>query len=804
MQKSKISNPYGYFDQKTGEYVITRPDTPTPWLNYLGQGRYGGIISNTAGGYSFDRDPRNRRVTRYRYNSIPVDQPGRYIYLRDQETGEYWSPTWQPIPGRKLTSYECRHGPGYTRITSRYRGIRAEVLYFVPLSVNQASLPRQHEHAEGELWILHVRNTSRRARTLRCFSYVELSMWNADADLYNLDWGQHVLHSRVEDGIIKMTTSSRPTVTFFASSLPALGFDTDREIFIGGYRDLSNPLIVELGTPKNSQAARGNNVGVLCHELRLQPGEERQIVYILGVTDTPPELDVFVDRFRNIENVQAAFAELQDDWQAYLGKFSVLTPSAEMNAMLNMWNQVQCRATLFWSRFVSAYETGLGRGMGTRDSAQDTLATVQNAPERARQNLSTLWKLQFRDGHNWHQVFPLTGEGGAGLAAEFPAYPQWFCDDHLWLVLAVCAYLRETGDFDYLQQRLPYADGGDDTVWGHIQRGVDFTLEHLGPHGLPRLGFSDWDDTMNLDHGSGKAESVMAAQQFCRVLLDLAETYDELRKPDEAGRYRSLKAEMAEKIDRVAWDGAWYARAFDDEGRPMGVKAEQHHQIGLNTQTWAVIGECTPEAHLRQAMESAHERLNSPFGLAILAPAYTHHDPRIGGTTTYPPGAKENGGIFCHANTWAIIAAAKLGLNDRAYQYYRQILPLLRTDNDVYKVEPYVYCANICGPEHPQFGYGRNSWLSGTASWTYVAATQWILGIRPTYQGLRISPVIPLDWTGYRARRVFRGVIYDIQVIREGVGNAIALTVDGKAVDGETVTFPSPGVRRIDVVGRLG
>ncbi len=803
MINSKISTPYGYFDEKTGEYVITRPDTPTPWINYLGQGRYGGIISNTAGGYSFDRDPRNRRVTRYRYNSIPVDQPGRYIYLRDQETGAFWSPTWQPIPGRKLAAYECRHGPGYTRITSTYTGIRAELLYFVPLSTNQASIPGEPDQAEGELWVLHLRNTSHRARTLRSFSYVELSMWNADADLYNLDWGQHVLHSRVEDGVIEMTTTSRPTVTFFASNQPLVGFDTDRDVFIGGYRDLSNPLIVEMGTPGNSLAARGNNVGVLCHELHLESGEERQIVYILGVTDARQELQSFVDQYRDLENVRAAFRRLQADWQAYLGTFSVKTPSAEMNAMLNVWNQVQCRATLFWSRFVSAYETGLGRGMGTRDSAQDTLATVQNAPQRARQNLSTLWKLQFGDGHTWHQVFPLTAEGGAGLAAEFPAYPQWFCDDHLWLILAVCAYLRETGDFDYLQQRLPYVDEGADSVWGHIQRGVDFTLTHLGPHGLPRLGFSDWDDTMNLDHGSGKAESVMAAQQFCRVLLDLADVCDQLGNHEAAERYRMLKDEMSEKIELAAWDGEWYARAFDDEGKPVGVKTKQNHQIGLNTQTWAVIGECAPETRLRQAMKSAHTRLNSPFGLAILAPAYTHHDPLIGGTTTYPPGAKENGGIFCHANTWAIIAAAMLGWNDRAYQYYQQILPLLRKDSDVYKVEPYVYCANICGPEHPQFGYGRNSWLSGTASWTYVAATQWILGIRPTFQGLQISPVIPEEWKGFSARRVFRGVKYVIRVMREGPGNAITLTVDGKLISGQIVPFPSRDVDSVEVVGTL-
>ncbi len=804
MKNVNISNDYGYFDEASGEYVITRPDTPTPWINYLGQGQYGGIISNTAGGYSFDRDPKNRRVTRYRYNAIPADQPGRYVYLRDQDDGTTWSPTWQPMPRVSLAVYECRHGPGYTRITSRYTGIRAELLYFVPLSsIADPTLPG-NDDAPCELWVLRLRNTSRRPRCIRSFSYAEFSQWNADADLNNLDWGQHVLHSRVEEGIITTGTVFRVTKTFFASSLMPLGFDTDREVFVGRNRDLSNPIVVETGSPTGSQAARGNNVGVLCHEFRLEPGEEKEIIYILGVTDAPELIPPVVNRYRTRENVLEAFSRLKADWEAYLGKFRVETPDVEMNAMLNTWNQVQCRATLFWSRFVSAYETGLGRGMGTRDSAQDTLATVQNAPERALKNLSALWRLQFTDGHTWHQVFPLTGEGGPGLAGEYPEKPQWFCDDHLWLLMAVCAYLRETGNFSYLWNHIPYADEGEDIVWGHILRAVEFSLKHRGPHGLPRLGFSDWDDTMNLDNGSGKAESVMAAQQFCRVMLDLADLCDQIGKDEDGKRFRELKEEMAECINRAAWDGEWYARAFDDEGVPVGVQAEEHHQIGLNTQTWAVIGECAPERRAKEAMHSAHTRLNSPIGLAILAPAYTHSDPRIGGTTTYPPGAKENGGIFCHTNTWAIIAAARLGWNEQAYQYYRQIMPLARKDSDVFKVEPYVYCGNICGPEHPQFGYGRNSWLSGTASWTYVAATQWILGIRPTFRGLQISPVIPGKWPGFSATRVLREVTYHINVERKGSENAISLKVDGKPIEGNIIPFPPEGTKSVHVKGVLG
>jgi cellobiose phosphorylase len=795
MKIPKISNDYGYYDETSGEYVITRPGTPTPWMNYLGEGAYGGIISNTAGGYSFDRDPKYRRITRYRYNAIPIDQPGRYVYLRDQESNIFWSPTWQPIPSHKLTFYECRHGPGYTRITSRFRGIWTDLLYFVPPAMGKI----KDGEASCELWVVRLRNNSRRRRYLRSFSYIEFSMWNAEIDQNNLDWGQHILHSHVNDGIISIDTQFRSTTSFFSSNQAPYGFDTDREAFVGYYRDLSNPLVVEQGQPKNSLADRGNNIGVLCHEFELKPGEQQEIVYILGVSDVPEQIISLVNRFRKAQEVRNAFASHNSDWNVYLNHLQVETPDAELNAMLNVWNQVQCRVTLFWSRFASAYETGLGRGLGTRDSAQDTLAAVQSASKWVKRTLTMLWKLQFHDGHTWHQVYPLTGEGGVGLAAEHPDWPQWFCDDHLWLLIAVCAYLRETHDFSFLEKRLPYSDHGEDTIWGHMQRAVDFTLKHRGPHGLPRLGFSDWDDTMNLDHGSGKAESVMAAEQFCRAMLDMAELCHHLHKSSDAAYCRALKEEMTDVINRVAWDGEWYLRAFDDEGKPVGTSADDFHKISLNTQTWAVIGECATEPRAQQAMRSAHTWLNSSFGLAILAPAYAHFDQRVGGTSTYPPGAKENGGIFCHTNPWAIIAAVRLGWKELAYQYYRQIMPLARHDNEVYKVEPYVYCGNICGPEHPQFGYGRNAWLSGTASWAYVAATQWILGVKPTFDGLQIKPAIPEEWSGFRAQRNFRGVNYKIWVDRIGNGNEINLSVDGETLEGTIIPLPAAGTKHVHV-----
>jgi cellobiose phosphorylase len=795
----RLKNRYGHYDEKRREYVITRPDTPTPWFNFIGEGRYGGIVSNAAGGYAFDRDPKSRRVSRYRYNGVPADQPGRYVYLRDMETGDAWSPTWQPTPRVALDAYECRHGAGYTTIRSSRRGVTASLLYFVPPAPEDESCP-------CELWVLRVRNDGRKRRRLRSFSYIELGYWDTMVDQLNLDWGQHIVESTVgRDGVVRTRTRFRPTTTFFAASGRLVGFETDREVFVGTGRDLSNPLVVEKGRPANTQAARGNSIGCLCHDLVLAPGEEKEIVYVLGVTDEPARIDATVARYREPKNVTAALEALRADWDDYLGRFTVKTGDPAFDAMVNVWNPIQCRTTLFWSRFVSAYETGVGRGMGTRDSAQDTLGTVHNAPERARRTLDMLWRLQYQDGHTWHQVMPLTGEGGPGLAAEFPHWPQWFSDDHLWLVLAVCAYLRETGDYAYLDSRLPYWDGGDDTVWGHMLRAVDFTLQHRGPRGLPRLGFSDWDDTMNLDHGSGKAESVWCGQQFCRAVLDLALLSDHLGRAEDAARFRALHAEMAGVVNEVGWDGEWYARAFDDEGRPIGVRAEEKHRINLNTQTWAVLGEVAPRERARQALESAHELLNSPFGLALMWPPYVTGDERVRGTTTFPPGAKENGGIFCHANTWAIVAAAQLGMAERALAYWRQITPLAHPEDvDRMKVEPYTYCGNIASREHPQYGYARNAWLSGTATWTYVAATQWILGVRPTHGGLEIAPCVPDEWEGFTARRIYRGVRYTIRVDRVGKGSDARLTVDGGPVEGRVVPVPPAGAVEVRVDVTLG
>jgi cellobiose phosphorylase len=792
-----LRNPYGYFDAAAREYVITRPDTPTPWINYLGEGRYGGIVSNTGGGFSFDRDPRNRRVTRYRYNAVPADQPGRYIYIRDQADGGFWSATVQPVPGRPYRSYECRHGAGYTRIALSCRGIDSSVLYFVPPCPPEEECP-------CELWVLTLRNATRRARTLRTFSYAEYSFWNAVTDQQNVDWGQQIFYSTQRGGILQARTKFRPTVTWMAASPSPSGFDTDREQFLGRMRTLADPQAVERGRSGGSLAPRGNNIGSLEHLVTLRPGQAKTIVYTLGVTDAPERIPAAAGKYSRPREIQAAFDALRKDWDGYLSAFTVHTPDPDTDAMLNVWNPIQCRANLYWARFVSAYDTGLGRGLGTRDTAQDTLGVFHSLPRAARSMLTMIWKLQFQDGHTWHQVFPLTGEGGPGLAGEHPDRPQWFSDDHLWMIISTCAYLRETADFGYLRQRISYYDGGEGSAWDHMLRAMRFTLDNRGPHRLPRIGFADWNDSMNLDRGSGKAESVLAAELFCRAMLDLAELGRHLGRDSDAARFERLHRETAGLIQKHCWDGAWYSVAFDDRGAPFGVSRDTRQQIGLNSQTWAVLGEIGEPERLALAMESAHEKLNTKFGLRLMWPPYDGFEARVGGTSTYPPGLKENGGIFCHANTWAIIAAAKLGLGGRAYQYYRQILPLARTDADTLRTEPYVYCQNIAAPEHPHFGSGRTSWLTGTASYTYVAGTQWILGIRPTYAGLQVAPAIPEDWKGFDAERVFRGSTYKISVRRTGKGNRVALEVDGKKLDGNIIPLPETAGRTIEVKVTVG
>ena len=764
---------YGYFDEAANEYVITRPDTPTPWINYIGSGKYGGIVSNTGGGYSFHKDPQNRRITRYRYNSIPMDRPGRYIYIKDPATGEYWNPGFQPS-GTKLDGYSCRHGMGYTVLEGEYKGITASLAYFVP------------DDRDFEIWLLKINNKLNVPKKLLIFSYAEFCFWEAIMDQQNVDWVQQINQCRHHNGIITWYPQfENKSASFFATSGEVKSFDTNLETFIGKYRSETNPIAVEQGACSNSISYRTNGVGAFCNEVDIGKGESKELVFILGYTENRDDVRKEIQAYLDPAEAHAALDRLNNYWKQYIGKLRVDTPDRDMNLFVNMWNQYQCKTTFNWSRFVSLYQLGLGRGMGIRDSAQDTLGVMHTIPYQAKDLIVKLLQCQYTDGRAYHLFFPLTGEGGVGDAPVKKF--DWYSDDHLWLILAVNAYLKETGDFEFLETEVFYNDKKTKgTVWEHLDKALDFTDSGKGPHGIALAGRADWNDTLNLDTGKGIAESVFTSMLFCRAALEMAELSGYLGRKADEEKYKALFESMKDAVNAACWDGEWYKRAFDDEGKPLGSKKNTFGKIFINSQSWAVLGGISDAERSRICLDSVRKYLNTRYGIVAMYPAYTSYDETKGGITTYYPGAKENGGIFCHTNPWVMIAETLMGNGERAYEYYRQILPAMRNDEaELLEVEPYVYSQNILGKEHPQFGIGRNSWLSGTAAWNMVASSQYILGIRPDYDHLAVDPCIPSSWDGFRAYRVFRGAEYKIEVknpahVSKGVKR---ITVNGREVE---------------------
>lgn len=782
---------YGHFDIENNEYVIERPDTPTPWINYIGGGQYGGIVSNTGGGYSFDRDPKNKRILRYRYNAIPVDQPGRYVYIRDEENGNYWSPTWQPVCSQ-LDEYECRHGLGYTAIKSLAHKIETAVNYFVP---GEESL---------ELWVVKIKNKDNKSRKLKLFTYAEFSFYDSMKDQTNVDWCQQINQATFENNSIFWTSFMKTMgYTFFSSSLKAASFDTDREKFIGPYRSLANPIAVESGVCSRSKALRGNGVGSLCIEITLDPQEEKEVVFILGTAENPEKALPWIKKYKDIETVHESFNNLKKYWHGYISKLEVKTPDPEVNVMLNTWNQYQCKSTFNWSRFVSLYQLGVNRGMGFRDTAQDTLGVMHTIPNEAKNTIIKLLKIQYKEGFAAHQFYPLTGEIDVGDAAEgSKKSAKWYSDDHLWSILAVCSYIKETGDINFLQEKVAFVDGGEGSVLNHLEAAIDFSQKHVGSHGLTLAGWADWDDTLNLDTGKGKAESVWACMLLGKALLEMIDLCDFIKEKDLKEKYKKLHKKFSEAVNKNAWDGKWYLRAFTDEGKKVGTAENEKAKIYLLVQSWAIMAGFADAKRAEIALESADNTLNTKYGLVLIAPAYNGFDWKIGGTTTYPPGAKENGGIFLQTNPWQVIAQAMVGNGNTAYQYATQILPSKKNEiADLYEVEPYVYCQNILGKEHPQFGLGRNSWLTGTAAWAYVSWMQYILGVRAEYNGLRIDPCIPKKWPGFEVKKSFRGANYYIVVrnpkkVSSGIKQMI---VDGEKIQGNLVPLFTSGDHHIEV-----
>lgn len=779
---SVVDLEFGNFSKDHREYIIARPDTPTPWINYLGNSEYCAMISNTAGGYSFHIDPRNRRITRYRYNNIPMDRPGRYIYIRDSKTGEFWSPTWQPTFS-KLDRYECRHGLGYTKISSSMSDISAEITYFVPVDNNL------------EIWFLSIKNNSSFQKELKVFSYCEFCLWDATRDQNDLQSIQFLGISRFNNNSILYHFFDESTgFAFFASNLNIESFDCDRAQFLGKYRDESNPETVEIGECFRSEACGGNPIAATCSTIKLMPEESKTIIYILGVTQNKSDIKNIVQRFTNRDIVEAELRKLRDHWNSYLQKLNVETMDSDFDAMVNIWNQYQCRITFDWSRYVSFYETGIGRGMGFRDCCQDILGVVHAFPNRVRQRLKDLAKVQFENGRVYHIYFPLTGEGG------FPYYVKndmpFFSDDHLWLILAVAEYVKETGDFSIINEEVDYVDGPATSMYEHMRRSVSFCQSKMGHHSLPLLGTADWNDPLSIPGPNNAAESVFAAMLYHKVLLDLAEMSRELDMSDQMQEYLGLAKKTKDHLNKITWDGNWYIRAFDDSGELVGSKKCEEGRIYLNTQSWSVFSGIAINGRGQRSMDSAKEHLDTKYGLTLLSPTYSRYYSEIGALTSYPQGLKENGSIWSHANAWAIIAECMLGRGDQAYEYYRKLAPPAKNQiAEIQKSEPYVYAQTIAGVDHLSFGEAKQSWLTGTAAWMMKAATNWIIGVRPQYHGLLIDPCVPKTWKNFRMTRQFRNAVYDITFsnpngISKGIGS---IHVDDKLFESNLLPVFSDG-----------
>lgn len=819
---------YGYFDDAQKEYVITRPDTPLPWINYLGSEAFFGLISNTAGGYTFYKDARLRRLTRYRYNNAPLDMGGRYLYLRDDAAESdhpvYWSPTWMPTRS-PLAAYECRHGIGYSAIRSQAQGIETAVRYFVPPGETM------------EIWQVTVKNGRDTAADLSLFTAVEFCLWDAldDASNYQRNYSTGQVEVWPEESLIIHKTEYRERrdhVAYFACSEPLAGFDTQRETFLGAYRGWHEPQVVEKGASGDSVAHGWQPIGSHHVRLHLQPGDEKQIIFLLGYHENPVDdkfdppgsqtvnrrtLQPVLAKYRQWANAEAAFAALQADWANLLNRFQVQTPDADTNRMVNIWNAYQCMVTFNMSRSASYFESGIGRGMGFRDSNQDLLGIVHMIPERARERILDLSATQMHNGGAFHQYQPLTKRGNNDVGSGFN-------DDPLWLVVGVAAYIKETGDWAILDELVPYENeaGSETALYEHLQRAMGYTLTRRGPHGLPLIGRADWNDCLNLNCFSDTpgqsfqtttnkeglvAESVFIAGLFVLAAQEMADliahgvgqstavTTLSQAAGHTAHDYRQAASDMEAVVWQHGWDGEWFRRAYDDYGRPLGSRENEEGQIFIEPQGMCVMaGLGLANGRAQQALDSVAEHLATPHGIVLQQPAFSQYHLHLGEISSYPPGYKENAGIFCHANPWVMIAETRAGRGDQAFDYYKRINPSAREAiSELHRCEPFVYAQMIAGKDAITHGEAKNSWLTGTAAWNYSAITHWILGIRPSLNGLRIDPVIPSDWPSFSVVRKFRGADYHIQVRRQGAGRVSSLLVDGQPVAGDVLPIAPAG-----------
>ncbi len=755
---------YGYFDDQNKEYVITSPDTPKSWSNYLGSTEYGAIITNNAGGYSFYKSGGMGRFMRMRFNSVPMDQPGRYIYIHDRSSHDFWSASWQPV-GKPLDKYksECRHGTAYTVIKSEYSDIVGETTYFVPLGKLY------------ELWKVKLSNNSSLKRQLRIFTYIELAgNWSAVDDLLNIQYVQYTAMMKVTGNIIDHGTNinipempdnfmekdqGRHTFQAIAGA-EVSGYDTDREVFLGPYRTYANPVAVEKGKCNNSLAYGDNPCGVLQVDIDLKPGETREFIVIIGIGRAEIEGNTAVKEFSQISNAAKELEKVKKYWHSRMKGVIAETPDKELNSTVNTWGIYNCLVTYAWSRAASLIYSGIDRdGLGYRDTVQDFLGVFHAIPEEARERLELMITGQVSTGGAMLVIQPFHHRPGN---EKPPAEEKYRSDDCMWLFNAIPAYVKETGDTEFYNKVLPYADKGEDTVFRHMKKAIEFNLERSGSHGLPYGLFADWNDCLRFGYNG---ETVFVAMQLRLALSVYIEVARILKSKDEEAWARPLLAELDKNIQDNAWDGEWFIRGYRFDGLKFGSKDVPEGQIFLNPQTWAVISGVATDEQSGIMMKRVRERLFSEYGLALLDPPYTNSDYNIIRSQLFNPGLKENAGIFVHTQGWAVMAEAMLGNGAQAYEYLRSYLPAaFNTRAEIREIEPYVVCQSSHARYSPKHGASRIPWLSGSATWTYFAITQYILGVRPEYDGLRIDPCIPSDWNKFSVKRVFRKKLFDIKV----------------------------------------
>lgn len=799
---------FGHFDDNAREYVITNPKTPYPWINYLGNEDFFGLVSNTAGGYTFYKDAKFRRLTRYRYNNVPVDNGGKYFYINDG--GDVWNPGWKPVKA-DLESYSCRHGLSYTRITGKRNGVEAEALYFIPLGT------------WAEIQKIKLTNTTAGVKKLKLFSFAEWCLWNAEDDMTNFQRNFSTGEVEIQDSVIYHKTEfkeRRNHYAFFSVNAPIQGFDTDRETFMGLYNNFDRPDTVFEGKPRNSEAHGWSPIASHYIEVELAPGESREFVFVLGYIEVPkdqkweskgvinkaPAKEV-IARFDTVEKVNAELEKLKDFWANLLSTYTVNSGDERLDRMVNIWNQYQCMVTFNMSRSASFFESGIGRGMGFRDSNQDLIGFVHQAPERARQRIIDIASTQFEDGSAYHQYQPLTKRGNNAIGGNFN-------DDPLWLILSTTDYIKETGDYSILDQMVPYDndDSKATTHFEHVKRSFYHTVNNLGPHKLPLIGRADWNDCLNLNCFSEEpnesfqttgnkvgrtAESLMIAGLFVLYGKEFVKLCNQIGKTGEAAEAQGHIDAMIQAVKDHGWDGEWYLRAYDYYGKKIGSKENEEGKIFIESQGFCgMAGIGLEDGMVQKSMDSVKEWLDTPYGIVLQQPAFTKYYIEYGEISTYPAGYKENAGIFCHNNPWIMITETLIGNGDRAFEYYSKIAPaFLEEISDLHRVEPYVYAQMIAGKDAYKPGEAKNSWLTGTAAWNFAAITQYILGVKPDYNGLGVNPCIPKGWKGFKVSRKYRGATYNIEVKNpNGVSKGIAsITVDGQAVQGNVLPLLAAG-----------